>query len=518
MEMGKLKVGFEQRRGLFMTVGDEVGFRRESINWTQLHMLKQCEVPGLLPIENEELDGIVSFRFNLGGYRMLGEELRVAKWTMSDFMNALCRLAEVLEDCRLYLLDADRILLSDEFIFVGGDWQDIRFMYLPVNEFASISTDTLERLIVRWMMRVDSLDGDAMQRLLSIVAAPDFAPHALRGYIRDYFATASGTLREGKTHMPPLSAMTNEQIEAKEEKREKSEKPEKPEKSIQEPAKPSGRAWRLLQPPSGDPHALSELLGEDRLAGEHRKEERPPMDPHRRRTLLGAAAAVVVAIAWRYGYMEHPGRSGLLLALGSTVIALACVIGFWKGTTVRAGDTRRPAAGSSGSIDGMPHWDEQYPDSGVAPRFQIQISESNMPALEQPASRPYAPPEETTWLPSSQADRTEALAVSRREPEGSCYLLWETKGDGCRVSLGQESVVIGRSAEAAHHVDETHGISRAHVEVIRIAEQWKVKDLGSRNGSKLNEVPMTPYELYPLLPGDRLVLATSKYRFVQEPA
>ena len=155
MRMGKLKVGFEQRRGLFMTIGDENGFTRESINWTQLHMLRRCEVPGLLPIENEELDGVITFRFDLNGYRMLGETLRIVKWTMSDFMNALCRLAEVLEDCRLYLLDADRILLEDEFIFLGGEGQDIRLTYLPVNT-AHRSADTLERLVVRWMMGVSA--------------------------------------------------------------------------------------------------------------------------------------------------------------------------------------------------------------------------------------------------------------------------------------------------------------------------------------------------------------------------
>jgi hypothetical protein len=50
---------------------------------------------------------------------------------------------------------------------------------------------------------------------------------------------------------------------------------------------------------------------------------------------------------------------------------------------------------------------------------------------------------------------------------------------------------------------------------VRISEQWKVKDLGSRNGSLLNDMPMAPYELYILHEGDRLTLADSQYRFYQ---
>lgn len=507
MRLGKLKVGFEQRRGLFMTIGSESGFARESINWTQLHMLRRCEVPGLLPIDHEELDGIVTFRFDLNGYRMLGEALRIVKWTMSDFMNALCRLAEALEDCRLYLLDADRILLADEFIFVGGEGQDIRFTYLPVNA-ESGSADTIERLVVRWMMRVEELDGQAMQQVLRIVASPHFVPFALRSFIRDYLSSASGLRPKEAKHSPPqflMLAEPNDGLAAK------------PERTRLGADKPSGRSWRLLQPPSGDPHALSELLGEGQLAGVSNKAARPPMDPHRRRTLTGAAAAVTVAVSWRFGYMDHPGQSSMLLGLGVTVIALASVLLLWNGTTKRTGRQTKPIAESGNKGDRLSEREDDYPDTG-APRFQVHVSEQRMPVSVNPVfdSRQREQPAETTWLPSYQSDRTEILESSQRVPKASSYLVWETGGDGSRVPLGELSVVIGRSAEAAHHVDETYGISRAHVEVLRIAEQWKVKDLGSRNGSRLNDVPMTPYELYPLQSGDSLTLATSIYRFVQE--
>ncbi|MBO9596899.1 MAG: FHA domain-containing protein [Cohnella sp.] len=513
MRMEKLKVGFERRRGLIMTIGSMNGITRDSVNWTQLRMLRHCEVPGLLPVESEELDGVVTFRYDLNGCRMLGEALRIVKWTMSDFMNALCRLAEALEDCRLYLLDANRILLSDEFIFMAGDGQEIRFTYLPVT-FEPVGEDRLERLVVRWMTRVEELDGQAVQQVLRIVGAPDFAPRTLRGFIRDYLAGSSRAGPSETPHSPSISMMPAESYE------EIRSETEKPERTVPESDKRNRLPWRLLQPPSGDPHALSELLGGDWLAGEANRPVKPVMDPHRRRTLTGVSAVAAVAAAWRFGYMDHPGQSGLLLALGVTVIALASVLLLWNGAPKRDEQPIAPKATPGREGDQPPdREEEESPDSG-APRFQIHVAEQGRPASGRPAAAPlkHEQPAETTWLPASLGDRTELLVSERREQQAACYLLWETKGDGSRVPLAEHSVVIGRSAEAARHVDETDGVSRAHAEVLRDADQWKVKDLGSRNGSKLNDVPMTPYELYPLQPGDRLVLANSHYRFIQEHA
>ncbi|MFC5531630.1 DUF6382 domain-containing protein [Cohnella yongneupensis] len=529
-----------------MTIKEESGFDRSSINWTQLQMLKRCEVPGLLPIEMEELDGIIKFKYDLGGYRMLGEALRIAKWTMTDLMNALGRLSEVLEDCRLYLLEADRIMLADDFIYVGGDWQNMQFTYLPLNKAVNGNEDALERLVVRWMMKVDDLDGRAMQQVLGIVGAPGFVPHALRSFVRQYLSAGRG---DNVRYSPPLSAMLNERIAAAPVSMVGSAKdePEVPERA----AKARGLSWRLLQPPSGDPHTLSEMLGDEqptwhdaavKLSANKPREPgasvRPAMDPHRRRTLTGAAATLVVAMAWWFGYMASPGKPAMLACLGLTILAVACVLSLWSGMPKWLGlrsqakpaqsKTRRSEAAldeRNNDVKGMLDWEDVDEEADIRPRrFQIQVSDNgegrSVPASANASARqeiwPREMPAETTWLRADQEDRTEMLGRPHNDAKPSCYLIWESKGEGSRINLSDESLVIGRSAEAAKHVDETFGVSRAHAEVIRSSAQWKVKDLGSRNGSRLNDVPMTPYELYPLEPGDCLALAGSKYRFVQE--
>lgn len=573
--MAYLRVRFEQHRGLRMVVEDAEGWTRDSVNGTQLQMLKRCDVPGLLPIEAEEIDGTVAFKYDLTGCRMLGEALRASRWTMADAMGAICRLAEVLEDCRLYLLDANRLLLADEYIYVcGSDWQDLRFTYLPLSSLPRpVAGATLEQLIVRWLTKVEALDGQAMQELLRVVTAPDFAPHALRGFVRRYLAGSSSAhaALSADRIAPPLSAIRAEEpLRASAASRpvsdgKRSEPAPAPKVHSAGESKARVSGWRLLQPPTGDPHTMSELLGdgppkwEDDRGGSSDRQRRTresndavvssgaeesaklPMDPHRRRTIVGVSAAAIVAPGWKYAYLSNPGTASLVLCFGLTVLALACVVWFWNdrsaGAAGRSAESRASGRSrqadpfrdafreeergfGSGEEDREAVRDEEDDDrpfgSAAGPRFPIRLAEDRKDA-ERAGFRQPEPPAETTWLSPRRDDRTELLEpVSLAPAEPSCYLIWETGGKDSRVPLDGDSLVIGRSADAAKHVDETNGVSRAHAELVRVAAQWRVKDLGSRNGSQINGKSLTPYELYPLASGDSLTLAGSEYRFVQE--
>jgi hypothetical protein len=165
MNVEKLNIRFEQRRGHFLIVEGNPPLSRGECDAFQMRMLHVCEVPGLLKLETEEIDGSLSLRYFLAETRMLSQAMRGHKWSMTDFMGALCRLGEVLEECRLYVLNADRILLEDDRIFVGeGGWQDLRFVYLPFSIRSDSVAKGVEALIVRWMMQVSELDGTIVQR------------------------------------------------------------------------------------------------------------------------------------------------------------------------------------------------------------------------------------------------------------------------------------------------------------------------------------------------------------------
>lgn len=499
---------------------------RDELNETQLQMLKTCDIPGLLSLETEECDGQLSLRYSLSGTRMLSEALRTTNWSMTEMMGALCRLAEVLEECRLYLLDADRIRLHDEFIFVGDEWHELKFTYIPIDMPTLRKADDLERLIIRWIMKVKEPDGQAMQAILRLVATAGFMPITLSRYARQYLA---GSLKEKSLSLLPPAPVISA----------------KPAESGPVPAKAS-RAWDLFGPPSGALHSFSQMLGDDSAPLRHSRMPMPgvhqtvadtdpyasSMDIGRWRIIVACLGFILLAIGWRFLYLDQPNQQALLFCLCLTLVIGGGVLFLWNGmpdwAIRRYRAQTHPRGLRSERAFEQPRIEDEETDSKGwegSPRFAVSLSlphptpllksdaSAAHPALEEEDRSPLLP--ETSWILSPHPDQTAFLDHKLRSHAEDCYLVWESKGASSRIPLRGESLVIGRSAEAAQHMDDTMGISRAHVELVRISEQWKVKDLGSRNGSLLNDKPMAPYELYILHEGDRLTLADSQYRFHQ---
>lgn len=67
---------------------------------------------------------------------------------------------------------------------------------------------------------------------------------------------------------------------------------------------------------------------------------------------------------------------------------------------------------------------------------------------------------------------------------------------GKRYPITKSRTVIGRGSDADITVDDT-GISRKHVEVLWDGTRAEVNDLGSTNGSKLNDAPVDKAPLQP---------------------
>jgi diguanylate cyclase (GGDEF)-like protein len=74
--------------------------------------------------------------------------------------------------------------------------------------------------------------------------------------------------------------------------------------------------------------------------------------------------------------------------------------------------------------------------------------------------------------------------------EGCLVLIYPPGPDmGKRFPLTRNEVVLGRGADCDVQVDRD-SVSRRHARVFRTGEQWMVEDLGSTNGSYVNDVPV----------------------------
>ncbi|OWR32949.1 hypothetical protein CDO73_00060 [Saccharibacillus sp. O23] len=87
----------------------------------------------------------------------------------------------------------------------------------------------------------------------------------------------------------------------------------------------------------------------------------------------------------------------------------------------------------------------------------------------------------------------------------------ENGAPSTRIPLPHGSFTIGRSDEVSQHVEESPGVSRAHVEIEWSGEHCLIRDIGSRNGTTLNEESMIPYKAYELHEGDTFKIAGIAY-------
>jgi diguanylate cyclase (GGDEF)-like protein len=79
----------------------------------------------------------------------------------------------------------------------------------------------------------------------------------------------------------------------------------------------------------------------------------------------------------------------------------------------------------------------------------------------------------------------------RVEPGEACMVLIYPPGPdmGKRFPLTRNEIVLGRGADCDVQVDRD-SVSRRHARVFRDGEAWMIEDLGSTNGSYVNDVPV----------------------------
>jgi hypothetical protein len=100
------------------------------------------------------------------------------------------------------------------------------------------------------------------------------------------------------------------------------------------------------------------------------------------------------------------------------------------------------------------------------------------------------------WLSRLDAD----LEAAWKRPRIATLALPRADGAG---------VVIGRAPDCDCLVSDA-SVSRRHAELRREGERWLVRDLGSRNGTRVNG--MRVLEPVEVRPGDRLSLGEATYR------
>jgi hypothetical protein len=103
------------------------------------------------------------------------------------------------------------------------------------------------------------------------------------------------------------------------------------------------------------------------------------------------------------------------------------------------------------------------------------------------------------------SDVAEPINSSPRLVDAALVLL-----NGERITLDTDSLKIGRQASCRIVFNDSN-VSREHAQLRRSVDGWKLLDLGSTNGTKINGVKITEEQL--LVNGDELGFGTSSAKF-----
>jgi hypothetical protein len=116
-------------------------------------------------------------------------------------------------------------------------------------------------------------------------------------------------------------------------------------------------------------------------------------------------------------------------------------------------------------------------------------------------------PERTSDVLSTQKNSIAMQPVVATAPLIEAALVMQ---NGERIVLETDSLKIGRQATCRIVFNDSN-VSREHAQLRRAADGWKLLDLGSTNGTKINGVKISEEQL--LVNGDELSFGTSSAKF-----
>lgn len=113
-----------------------------------------------------------------------------------------------------------------------------------------------------------------------------------------------------------------------------------------------------------------------------------------------------------------------------------------------------------------------------------------------------------------QARKQAAKAKPSRRPRGAPTHVAITEGAnaGETISLDLAPLLIGRGSDAAIRLDDDY-VSTRHARIASSGDQWFVEDLGSTNGTYLNEELLSGPQ--PLHQGDRVRIGDSEFTYAE---
>jgi hypothetical protein len=456
-----LNYDFIEEQGVFLIFTKDKGIHRNEMMELEVKMLQANSIPQLLPIQIKEIDFQVKLQYNVSSKKLLKHVIKGQNITQDELCRILYKILSILEDSKIYMLRESNYILKEDFIYSSHrDVTDVYLTYLPVQSLDQNGTmkDDLKNLAMYLIGQVDKLHGDFFQRITIL-------------------------LKEEMFSLTEFKKVLKEMIEQVE---------------YQNPVQKPG---------------AKKSIGVNEGHIERSSVERIEQQSHnsmssRTRTFILLGALLSVAMIWRF-YFFSGSEGALLISLGLTLYvidAVYIIYSIWRPSKLESKSKEESKRKEKSKVQQI----------GIEPKIP-KIVDSNTYYEKLPNHTTLLTETDSTELISQdkEPDKDNEPDKEHMSSEKSrrAYLEVQRSDKLEKIRIKGKRFVIGRNPSTVHYVEDVRGVSRAHVEVVAAGNQYKLIDLGSSNGTYLNQKQLVPNKEYAVQDGDSIQISQTEFLF-----
>lgn len=536
---------FYERNGNELTTQD--------LHNVQLKMIHSNRIPHTLPLSVENLDLKTTLHYDITARRKISRFLRNHHSTMNDYYQLFLSIIKTLEDCSSYMLNQQNYILNKEFIYIGENIKDVYLTYLPITELKrnTTITDDIKNLLTDIANDIQGLQGNEFKSILNYISDDSFSLAGLKRLLLDLISVRSNV------HQPDETAFD--------------EQPQQFDDLL-----PNNFSSKTKQPKQSKIQKDEKDEDESGLHNKQSKEKLPPLTS-REVIFLIVGAVFLLGITWKiYDMFPYPILLIVCIAI-SLYIVLGVFVYWkiWRPGVKKVSKPLPVKSKTSQPPQQSEQAQSQQSQKKLQPNLQ-QKQKNFQPQYDQlknhhnhdvaatnlQQSFDHQLASEKQSFHSQQftehfhQDRySTGTAVHQHQPAGvgqhyaggtsfkspnlgnnhdDTVLLDEDENLDTNVGeqripqltkineLGQEEKIyinsnhflVGRNQHSVDYVESSIGVSRIHIEIVKIDETtYAIKDLGSKNGTKVNSDKLIPYKIYALNEHDEIEIGRTTYTF-----
>ncbi|MGX9930735.1 DUF6382 domain-containing protein [Virgibacillus salarius] len=481
-ELYQFHITYEQANGMYMKLRKtkETGFEQRDFDSLQLKMIQANHIPRLIPMSFEDINGRSTVYYRIEGLRKLRPIVKEKPLTMQEYYALFINIIQALQDSSNYMLNDQQYVLHEDFIYIGNGYHQVYLTYLPVNEIANKPSmyEELKKLILNMASEVQGLKGVQFKMILSYIKDPGFS---LQG-LKQLLSQLQGTQQQ--------QSINNENEDANAEQDQQTTIMKKVKK---------------LPPLTSKMKTYSILIGILALAVIWKLYESSPNS-----IMFGVSSVLsvgVIAGVYVYWKVWRPGVEPTIIEKEVRVKN--------KQRKNKSTIAKKTSEATSEHTNDLP----AQQDSAIS--YNQEVVNQVFAQQSETASTLHTNSEtlttDTSSISSNQRDQTMLLDEEelhgKKLPKVKNYLLVKREEAEESIELEKDNYIIGRAEKGTDYVEKSVGVSRLHIELVKLSDTYGIKDLGSKNGTYINEEKIIPYKIHELKNEDEIQIGKIIYSY-----